>query len=77
MPKLPRPEPPKSPQELAFARAFPVYADASTAQIREGMAFARGLLVAKRKEQRRREAMAAWLAEHQLPLPLDEVTDSS
>lgn len=57
------------PSEACFARSFPELADASTAEIREAMALARGAVVRVRKEQRRVAAMQAWMAENQLTLP--------
>lgn len=68
MPDTPCPRP-LSASEASFARSFPELADASTAQIREAMAFATRAVVLVRKQQRRNDAMREWLAENQLPLP--------
>jgi hypothetical protein len=71
MPDTPHPSR-QAAQEAAFGRAFPELADASTAQIREMMAVARGAALKIRREQRRVDALQAWLAENALPLPFPE-----
>ena len=61
---------PRATAEAAFAAAYPELADASTAQIREIMAAARGQVIRLRRDQRRKEMMDEW-QRSQLPLPLD------
>lgn len=56
--------------EACFARHFPSLKGASTAEIREAQAYARAAVNSVRREQLRNNAMQAWLAEHQLVLPL-------
>lgn len=60
----------KAHTEAAFAAAYPELADASTAQIRECMAAARGIVIRTRRDQRRIEMMNEW-QKNQLPLPVD------
>lgn len=71
MPKPATPKP-QSSQELAFARAFPELAQASTAQIRELRALAIAAVRHARREQIRVEMLQAWAAENVVPLPFPE-----